>query len=99
MYPDPPQPSGEPFQGPPQLQPGYGFRNEPESVGAVGGAVGGATGGSGRASAQKVSVGPEETAKAQKLCKFASSALDYGDAATAVDYLQQAINLLTTSKN
>ena len=39
-----------------------------------------------------------DVSRAQKLCKFASSALDYEDVAGAVDFLQKAINLLKTGK-
>ena len=39
-------------------------------------------------------VSPEDVSQAQKLCKFASSALDYDDVTGAVDYLTQALQLL-----
>lgn len=39
-----------------------------------------------------------DISRAQKLCKFASSALDYQDVVGAVDFLQKAINLLKTGK-
>ena len=48
--------------------------------------------------APSVSVGPVEIVKAQKLCKFASSALDYEDIPGAIDYLDKAKNLLTRGK-
>ena len=35
---------------------------------------------------------------AMKYCKYAGSALQYQDSATAVDYLTKALNLLTTGK-
>lgn len=41
-------------------------------------------------------VGPEHIEKAQKYCKWASSALNYDDVKTAVDNLQKALHLLTT---
>ena len=44
------------------------------------------------------SLGPAEIAKAQKLCKFASSALDYEDIQGAIEYLGKAMNLLTTGR-
>ena len=37
---------------------------------------------------------PEDVSQAQKLCKFASSALDYDDVTGAVDYLTRALQLL-----
>lgn len=40
----------------------------------------------------------EEIAKAQKYCKFASSALNYEDVPTAMDYLQKCIQILQTGK-
>ncbi len=43
-------------------------------------------------------VGPTDIARAQKLCKFASSALDYDDVTGAVEYLGKAMKLLTTGK-
>lgn len=64
--------------------------NPSVSVGASGNITSG-----GVASSQ---VGPEEVARAQKLCKFACSSLDYEDTASAVDYLQKALLLLTTGK-
>lgn len=39
---------------------------------------------------------PEQKTKAQKYCKFASSALDYADKAAAIDNLQKALRLLQT---
>ena len=48
--------------------------------------------------AQAKSVGSAEISRAQKLCKFASSALDYQDVTGAVDFLQKAIKLLQTGK-
>ncbi len=50
------------------------------------------------ASVGRVVVGPGETAKAQKYCKFASSAMDYDDVEGAIDYLSKALNLLKTGK-
>ena len=43
-------------------------------------------------------LGPEEMQKAQKLCKFASSALEYDDVEGAIDFLQKATRLLKTGK-
>lgn len=40
-------------------------------------------------------VDPAVTTKAQKYCKYASSALDYDDKNTAIDNLTKALNLLT----
>ncbi|XP_061176293.1 vacuolar protein sorting-associated protein VTA1 homolog [Saccostrea echinata] len=40
----------------------------------------------------------EDYQKAQKFCKFASSALQYEDPATAIDNLTKALKLLTTGK-
>lgn len=39
-------------------------------------------------------VSQDDITKAQKMCKFASSALEYDDVAGAVDYLSQALHLL-----
>ena len=41
-------------------------------------------------------LGPEQMARAQKLIKWAGSALNYDDVSTAVTNLQKALNLLTT---
>lgn len=41
-------------------------------------------------------LGPAEIAKAQKLCKFAGSALEYEDIPGAIEFLEQAITLLKT---
>ena len=46
-----------------------------------------------------VQLGPAEIAKAQKLCKFASSALEYEDVQGAIEYLSQATKLLQTGKD
>ena len=106
QYPDPnPNPYSMPPQDtpsmPPQDPPSYGFHLQPEPepvMGATGGAMA-AVGGSDVGVAAGASVGPEETAKAQKLCKFASSALDYEDVTGAVQYLQEALAILTTGKH
>ena len=37
---------------------------------------------------------PEDVSQVQKLCKFASSALDYEDVTGAVEYLSEALQLL-----
>lgn len=42
---------------------------------------------------------PEDISKAQKLCKYASSALEYEDTPGAIDYLTQALELLKTAKH
>lgn len=41
---------------------------------------------------------PAQILKTQKLCKYASSALDYEDTATAIDNLQKALRLLQTGQ-
>ncbi|XP_051501103.1 vacuolar protein sorting-associated protein VTA1 homolog isoform X2 [Myxocyprinus asiaticus] len=41
---------------------------------------------------------PEDFTRAQKYCKYAGSALQYEDVATAVQNLQKALKLLTTGK-
>ena len=46
----------------------------------------------------EVQLGPQEIGKAQKLCKFAGSALEYDDVAGAIDYLAKAMKLLQTGK-
>ncbi len=53
-----------------------------------------ASGGGGGAS-----LSPAEVAKAQKYCKFASSALDYDDKASAIDNLTKALRLLQTGRD
>ena len=45
-----------------------------------------------------VHLSPEDVSQAQKLCKFASSALEYEDVTGAVDYLSQALQLLKGSQ-
>lgn len=45
-----------------------------------------------------VQLSPEDFTKAQKYCKYAGSALQYEDVATAVQNLQKALKLLTTGK-
>ena len=55
----------------------------------VGVGVAGAQGGG-------VALKPEDFARAMKLCKFATSALQYEDTKTAVDNLSKALSLLTT---
>jgi len=47
------------------------------------------------AKAGGVALKPEDYARAMKLCKFATSALQYEDSKTAVDNLTKALNLLT----
>ena len=41
---------------------------------------------------------PMDYAKAQKFCKYASSALQYEDVPTAIDNLQKALKLLQTGE-
>lgn len=41
---------------------------------------------------------PEDFTRAQKYCKYAGSALQYEDVATALQNLQKAVKLLTTGK-
>lgn len=60
----------------------------PRSVGGV------ASGG--MAPSKAAAIGPDEVLKVQKLCKFASSALDYEDSAGAMEYLENALHLLKT---
>jgi vacuolar protein sorting-associated protein VTA1 len=43
-----------------------------------------------------VNLKSEDYSKAMKLCKFATSALQYEDAKTAIENLTKALNLLTT---
>ncbi|KAL0266483.1 UNVERIFIED_CONTAM: hypothetical protein PYX00_009004 [Menopon gallinae] len=43
-----------------------------------------------------IELAPEQITKAQKYCKWASSALNYDDVTTAVENLQKALRLLTT---
>ena len=42
---------------------------------------------------------PMDYTKAQKYCKYASSALQYEDIPTAIDNLQKALRLLQTGKD
>lgn len=46
-----------------------------------------------------ITLRPEDFHKAQKYCKWAGSALQYEDVATAIDNLQKALLLLTTGKD
>ncbi len=48
--------------------------------------------------ASSSSLSPAQVSKAQKYCKFASSALDYDDKASAIDNLQKALRLLQTGQ-
>ena len=43
-----------------------------------------------------VALKPEDFARAMKLCKFATSALQYEDTKTAVENLSKALSLLNT---
>lgn len=47
-------------------------------------------------SSGSVSLGPDQIQKAQKYCKFATSALNYDDVKTAIENLHRALNLLQT---
>ena len=47
-------------------------------------------------STSAAALSPEQMAQAQKLCKYASSALTYDDVPTAIDNLQKALHLLQT---
>ena len=59
----------------------------------------GSTGASGGSEpAESSQIGSEQVAKAQKMCKFASSSLDYDDVNGAVEYLTKALHLLKTGK-
>jgi vacuolar protein sorting-associated protein VTA1 len=49
-------------------------------------------------SSNQFSPNPEQVALAQKLCKYASSALTYDDVPTAIDNLQKALRLLQTGQ-
>ena len=51
-----------------------------------------------QASGATASLTPELNTKAQKYCKFAVSALDYDDTATAITNLTKALNLLQTGR-
>lgn len=42
---------------------------------------------------------PEQIAQTKKYCKYASSAVDYDDRATAIDNLQKALRLLQTGRD
>lgn len=46
-----------------------------------------------------VALNPEQIAKAQKYCKWASSALNYDDTKTAIVNLQKALTLLQTGRD
>ena len=45
-----------------------------------------------------ITLSPDIVSKAQKYCKYATSALDYDDRATAISNLTKALNLLKTGK-
>lgn len=98
VRPDYPDLDSEASSTPPQDTPSYGFSLQPDpqpvGVGVGGVALGGAMAAVGGGGEAVTSVGPEVTAKAQKLCKFASSALDYEDVTGAVEYLEEALALL-----
>jgi len=47
---------------------------------------------------QSSEISPEEMLKAQKLCKFATSALQYEDVPTAIKNLEECLNLLKYRK-
>ncbi|XP_028414407.1 vacuolar protein sorting-associated protein VTA1 homolog [Dendronephthya gigantea] len=51
------------------------------------------------ATSSKTHLEPMDYAKAQKYCKYASSALQYEDVNTAIDNLQKALKLLQTGKD
>ena len=53
-------------------------------------------GGGGAVAAPGLSM--DQMSRAQKLCKFAISALDYQDTSTAVDNLTKALTLLQTGR-
>jgi vacuolar protein sorting-associated protein VTA1 len=46
-----------------------------------------------------VTLNPEQITKAQKYCKWASSALNYDDIPTAISNLQKALKLLQTGQD
>lgn len=46
-----------------------------------------------------VNLTPEQITKAQKYCKWATSALTYDDVQTAIDNLQKGLRLLTTGQD
>lgn len=45
-----------------------------------------------------VALSPQQYQRAMKLCKYASSALQYEDSKTAIDNLTKALTLLTSGK-
>lgn len=51
------------------------------------------------ASSGSSSLSPEQIAKAQKYCKYISSALTYDDVPTAIDNLQKCLRLLQTGQD
>lgn len=97
-----PQQPGMP--GVPGMSVGPGMPGVPGISGGVGISGGpGISGGSGMpseptATTFKPVVDPELIEKAQKYCKWASSALNYEDVKTAVDNLQKALHLLQFGK-
>lgn len=72
--------------------------NPPLSVGAVGGETSVKIVSVEIGPSKAATIGPEGVAKVQKLCKFASSALDYDDTTGAIEYLEKALHLLKTGK-
>ena len=49
-------------------------------------------------SSTQPSVQPQDVSRVQKLCKFASSALDYDDSATAIKNLTEALEILNKNQ-
>lgn len=89
VQPPGPKPVPKPRQNIPQPTPQEGADSLPIPSGKVAGSF---------QNPVVPSLGPAEIAKAQKLCKFASSALDYEDVQGAIEYLGKAMNLLTTGR-
>ena len=69
-------------------------------IGTGGGSAAGYSGGTGGGTplATGVQLGPSEIGKAQKLCNYARSALEYDDVPGALEYLSKAMTLLQTGK-
>lgn len=89
-------------EGPPPPTVSMGFQERPTpptlSMGVQDQSVGNAGASGGYEPAGGPQIGSEQVAKAQRMCKFASSSLDYEDVNGAVNYLTKALHLLKTGK-
>merc|ERR1719397_589440 len=96
QHPPPPQnyPPPQPQNYPPQQPQSYPPAQQPTAPASHPGGSGGAGGGAPPATGLSM----DQMARAQKLCKFAISSLDYQDTTTAVENLTKALTLLQTGR-